>query len=69
MDLEFVRFVFKMVSFLCLTLSISCFMVFFSFLLIKYFKLHSNIYQIPMIEMARPGHPLVCAGPQSTETI
>lgn len=65
MNLEFLRFIFKMVfcmfHFVCLCLI--CGLIF------KYFKLYINICQISAIEMAVLGHPLGCVGPQSTQTI
>ena len=64
MNLEFVKFIFKM--FFCMFHFIPLFLV--CGLIFKYFKLHSNICQIPAIEMAILGYPLGCVGPQSTQT-
>lgn len=65
MNLEFVRFIFKMVF--CMFHFVSLFLV--CGLIFKYFKLHSSICQIPAIEMAILGHPLRCVRPQSTQII
>lgn len=65
MNLEFVRFIFKMVF--CMFYFVSLFLV--CGLIFKYFKLHSSICQIPAIEMAILGHPLRCVRPQSTQII